>query len=128
MAKDQHTPTPWLVTDEIDRIYNGELIRPVSGNPSPVAVVCDFNRFDRDEERKANAAFIVKAVNAHDALVDAARSAIALIESYENKEGADLIAAEEMPDEWEELRAALALVDGEPVSPNRGRESEAPNV
>lgn len=59
----QHTPGPWSVTSEIDRIFNGELIRP--GKPeernTPVAVVCDFNRFDRDDERKANARLIAAA-------------------------------------------------------------------
>jgi hypothetical protein len=56
----QYTPGPWHVTDEIDWFHGGEVIRP--GDPtrreSPVAVVCDFNRYDRDQERQANARLI----------------------------------------------------------------------
>jgi hypothetical protein len=58
MAK--HTPGPWRVTDEINRFSGGEVIRPNRGDgaDSPVAFVCDFNRYDRDEEREANAHLI----------------------------------------------------------------------
>lgn len=61
-----HTPLPWKVAeDEIDRIHGGEVIRPTTGNPSPIAVLCDFNRYDRDAERTANANLIVEAVNTY---------------------------------------------------------------
>jgi len=59
-----HTPGPWRITDEIDRFHGGEFIRYGGINDAktgPVAVVCDFNRYDRDDERKANAALIAAA-------------------------------------------------------------------
>lgn len=59
----QHTPGPWEIIGT-DRIYNGEIIAPPEtrhGSRNPVAIACDFNRYDRDEERKANAALIAAA-------------------------------------------------------------------
>lgn len=63
----QHTPGPWALTTEIDRFHGGGVIRPVLAGGevprlgSPVAVVCDFNRYDRDAERQANARLIAAA-------------------------------------------------------------------
>ncbi|HEV8639415.1 MAG TPA: hypothetical protein VG370_34840 [Chloroflexota bacterium] len=59
-----HTPGPWhFEPDRFDRIYGGEVIK--AGEPGiqafPVAVVCDFNRYDRDDERTANARLIAAA-------------------------------------------------------------------
>lgn len=72
MNQEQHTATPWAIEpDALDRVHGGEVIRPTTGNPSPIAVLCDFNRYDRDAERQANAHFIVKAVNSHEKLVSA---------------------------------------------------------
>ena len=65
-----HTAGPWRVTDEINRSSGGEVIRPNRGDgvDSPVAFVCDFNRYDRDEERKANARLIAAAPELLEAL------------------------------------------------------------
>jgi|SRR5579884_333789 len=58
-----HTPGPWRVTGEINRFSGGEIIRPTLDDQtnSPVAFVCDFNRYDRDAERAANARLIAAA-------------------------------------------------------------------
>src|SRR5579884_1077934 len=60
-----HTPGPWVVTGEIDRFHGGEWIRPLNAEgyqkSELVAVVCDFNRYDRDTERQANARLIAAA-------------------------------------------------------------------
>lgn len=62
MNTPKHTPGPWAVTGEMDRIHGGEVILPNNGsNTSPIAVVCDFNRYDRDAERQANAQLIAAA-------------------------------------------------------------------
>jgi hypothetical protein len=57
-----HTPGPWVVTGEMDRFHGGEWIRPLDSEGHQkselVAVVCDFNRSDRDAERQANAHLI----------------------------------------------------------------------
>lgn len=65
----EHTPGPWHVTEEIDRFHGGETIRPGDGRTaSPVAVICDFNRYDRDDERRANAQLIAAAPEVLEAL------------------------------------------------------------
>jgi hypothetical protein len=55
----QHTPGPWHATDQIERTYEGNIVR--AGDPERgtiVAIACDFNRFDGDDERVANARLI----------------------------------------------------------------------
>jgi len=55
-----HTPTPWRVDPK-------KLLRVVSGDDNSVATV--GLQSDLCDQWEANAAFIVKAVNSHDALV-----------------------------------------------------------
>lgn len=70
----KHTPTPWEVADEADFMHRID-IRPIYEGPpkfgswSAVAQ-CeeDFGDYENGEGR-ANAEFIVRAVNAHDALI-----------------------------------------------------------
>ena len=67
----KHTPIPWAISDvgigfEIEALVDGKL--------SIIAQTQQLRPNDRDvnhTERKANAAFIVRAVNSHDALVAA---------------------------------------------------------
>lgn len=62
-----HTPTPWnLDSDDIGMWINAEC------NPIPLAKMCTKNNAHSHE---ANAAFIVRAVNSHDALVGALEDA-----------------------------------------------------
>jgi hypothetical protein len=83
-----HSPGPWRVTDEISRFSGGEVIRPnrSDGVDSPVAYVADFNRYDRDEERQANARLIAAAPDLLDALI-ALKEVVDVIASEECEEG-----------------------------------------
>lgn len=63
----ENTPGPWEITG-LERVYQGEVIK--AGN-SWVAVLCDFNRTDRDAEREANARLIAAAPSLRE-LVDRA--------------------------------------------------------
>lgn len=68
-----HTPGPWYATEQIDRIYEGNIIR--AGDPKTgtyVAIACDFNRYDRDAEREANARLIAAAPDLLAACTDVA--------------------------------------------------------
>lgn len=73
----QHTPTPWkLKTDDhLDgtSIYSNEIyITSLEGDDNPHQQKLGFRPV---EEQKANAAFIVRAVNSHEALLDALKTA-----------------------------------------------------
>lgn len=60
----KHTPGPWRIDDGLDRITNGEVIRGAKNAKNDgefIASVHDFNRYDRDAERKANANLIAAA-------------------------------------------------------------------
>ena len=98
-----HTPGPWRVTDEICRFSGGEVIRPNNGDgvDSPVAFVCDFNRYDRDEERQANARLIAAAPE----LLAAAKAVIRAF-GFAPPENMDL------PTEWDDLSSAIAKAEG----------------
>jgi len=65
--KQEHTPTPWEVQDEIGIVdyENGGLISVVDNFKCGTSIPGD--------EREANAAHIVKCVNAHDGLVEVLR-------------------------------------------------------
>lgn len=80
--KPQHTAIPWEPTG------NGE---PVKNIKDPIFYKLGIKHGGirvaeahgiGEEEAKANAAFIVKAVNSHDELVEALKSVLDTIESY----------------------------------------------
>jgi hypothetical protein len=86
-----HTPTPWVA---LPTAFNEGFT--ISAQPSPVlrgfTKQIAFVGDKADEETKANAAFIVKAVNAHDELVAALKGCLdALLSSTE--EDADYVEA-----------------------------------
>lgn len=54
----KHTPGPWTMSDGLDRITGGEVIK---AGTTWIASVHDFNRADRDAERQANARLIAGA-------------------------------------------------------------------
>jgi hypothetical protein len=80
----QHTPTPWQVDsgDElaIQSVEGGAQIATVLG---PDDFLCRDDDDDEvfEEECEANAAFIVRACNAHDDLVAALKSALAYVDA-----------------------------------------------
>lgn len=63
-----HTPTPW--TEDEGFIFEGDIVggHQANGLYEPGHQICNGPRL---AERKANAAYIVKCVNAHDELVEA---------------------------------------------------------
>jgi hypothetical protein len=63
----KHTDGPWQING-FDRIVHGEIITSDGGI---IAAVHDFNRYDRDEERAANARLIAAAPDLLAALVEA---------------------------------------------------------
>lgn len=77
----KHTPTPWRIssTPESPRLRPRRISRYFSISPEsgPAMITLDEGRRDIQE---ANAEFIVKAVNAHNALVDALKRARPFIE------------------------------------------------
>jgi hypothetical protein len=97
-----HSPGPWRVTDEINRFSGGEVIRPNKGDgiDSPVAFVCDFNRYDRDEERQANARLIAAAPE----LLEAARLVVEHQDHEEDCDGGCI----------DMLREAIAKAEAQP--------------
>ena len=80
MTNTQHTPTPWLVVPEKLGSYQ---IRTVDDDVT-IAGTFGYGADDRKDQEAANAAFIVRAVNSHDALIEAL--------SYLEKEMAELAA------------------------------------
>lgn len=90
--KTQHTPTPWT----LDQRGNIVTVKRSDIEPSNAeTVICDMMSFE-------NAAFIVKAVNCHDELVEAAQLALDVLSSSIFREG----------ETANILRAALAKAKG----------------
>ena len=74
----EHTPLPWRVEQETDLIWGACNTDDFSTRGMGYSIVegksGSWNKGKPDmDEREANAAFIVKAVNAHDALIEALR-------------------------------------------------------
>lgn len=86
----KHTPVPWMYQRNLEEFE----IWPKDGPP----ITTDLGS---GPDAEANAAFIVTAVNAHDALVAAAQAALSHIKSAPAPLASDRI---------EQLEAALALV------------------
>lgn len=72
-----HTPGPWKIVGT-ERTYGGEAIGAEGG--SWIAITCDFNRYDRDAEREANARLIA----ASPELLEAAQGTLEYWEFIEN--------------------------------------------
>lgn len=88
-----HTPTPWRVEQDTDLIWGACNPDDKSSYGMGYAIVEGksgekYSRYKPEmDERMANAAFIVKAVNNHDALVKALReSAADIVGSCKNPE------------------------------------------
>ena len=91
--KAQHTPTPWNL--------NGRHIDAEKGNKLIVSL-----RSEHDAENLANAAFIVRACNSHDALVEALENAKAeIISEIDTNTSTNIL--------LNEIDAVLAAAKGE---------------
>lgn len=105
MSEATHTPVPWRCD------YAGHLY---SSGEGYVAIITPFTPKEHHTEyggatpkARANARFIVRAVNAHEKLVEACKRVLTAIEWSTT---ADRMESEEQA---ELLRAALALAEGE---------------
>ena len=79
--KIEHTPTPWAVCNDYLCIFQEEKEEEI----------CTFNYINSDKQDKANAEFIVKAVNAYDqnqatikALVEVCKNAFNSLRTFRN--------------------------------------------
>ena len=97
MKKSEHTPTPWRVGDAGNTVFG-----PKTDKPAP-QIIADL--MGCGENRKANAAFIVRAVNSHDMLVNALQK---LLDCAETEKGMDFYSAHK-----ELARKALAAAKGD---------------
>lgn len=81
-----HTPTPWETGGRLTRVE----VLPKGWNRPICIADCDTKTApDNELEKCANAAFIVKAVNAHEAAMDSLRYIDYAIGGEENEEYAD---------------------------------------
>lgn len=71
----EHTPTPWKIGDRKPYV---EIWGPMRMNHHPILASMEH------EPREENAAFIVKAVNSHGALVRALQALVHQMEDYES--------------------------------------------
>jgi len=101
-----HEPTPYSIRDDV---------RSYSGNVQVAICVGPFNvggEFQHEDalgmDKKANAAFIVRACNSHEALVDALARAANFLEAVSKTIGSD-----SAMQEAEKARLALSLARGE---------------
>jgi len=89
-----HTPTPWFVSDwnndfgdEPFMVHSqeNEIIRAGQSGiwPGGIIKTAIANTEECDGDRVANAAFIVKAVNAHEGLVAALRDVLGRMENHD---------------------------------------------
>ena len=74
--KTQHTSTPWFIYPK----DNGEAL--IGNAPHPVAWVAVKKDYEFEPLAKANARFIVRAVNNHEALLGACKDNNDLADSY----------------------------------------------
>ena len=97
---ENHTPTPWIVSEDGATIKSKWITS--FGTPIMVAELSGYIIGNRVQ--KANAEFIVRAVNAHEELVEALTLVFHQAENFEQKAF----------DMWlEDARAALAKAKGE---------------
>ena len=101
-----HTPTPWMASE--GQLYNYDNISKDSGK-----TLAYIPYYDEENERdRANAAFIVQAVNSHDALVEALTVIMSEIDEQQKCGGGYSIDTH-LLETLDKARAALALAKGE---------------
>ena len=95
----KHTPTPWKYTGDEDGDFviwgagdKDNWIANVGGVIQPVGSI--------DPQEKANAEFIVKAVNSHESLIQLLKSAHEIIEVNWTHNDSDLNKYHELREEW----------------------------
>lgn len=109
----KHTPTPWIVSEYpmgygIERVEDSKNC-PVRGSVAFIDRIVGSASYP--DQAKANAGFILRAVNAHEALIEAAKAG----EYLGDKLGAGI----ELPpamiaEKLRIIRAAIAKAEGRP--------------
>ena len=87
LLKNKHTPTPWKVRIPSVDILNANQIMSVEDSVENIARCYDTTDAKSgcgEGDKRANAAFIVRAVNSHEALVEALGKACASVENQAN--------------------------------------------
>jgi len=113
--KAAHTPTPWKLNGTAIVPEHGAFISAVDTTVPHIGYLAHNNPFSAvDEERAANGAFIIRACNAHDALLSAAKEARKLLgyQSGSNPEYEKV---------WRQVTDAIALAEG-PMRPKQKRD------
>jgi hypothetical protein len=111
MSEPKHTPIPWRIG-----YYNAQkctigIVVDTDAGEDVVAEVCHHDGYLPGEFGEANAAFIVRACNSHDALLAACRRLLDVIDEY----GLHDHAGEDIGDvETSAARAAIAEAEGQP--------------
>jgi hypothetical protein len=98
-----HTPTPWVASSAPD----GTGIpgwNVIGADGWPVCSMMDVHATAR-ERNAANAPFLVRAANAHEALVEACKVALGRLEPFTKMRRPDMVI------EVKQMRAALALAE-----------------
>lgn len=113
----EHTPTPWRVEEGTDLIWGAcnPDDQSTRGMGYSIAQGKSGSWGDRKpdmDEREANAAFIVKAVNNHDALTKAINNYLA---TFDRCGGSESVSAEEFADRRQQMRVAVEAA-GQPSS------------
>lgn len=106
----QHTPTPWKVCDIAvnDQWHVGSTIG--AADPADGRRVCDVSRIPANYQ--ANAAFIVRACNAHDALVAALKESQAALVAWKHSYEAQSGTLAYIDAQWKANNEALAQAEG----------------
>ncbi len=109
MSDAKHTPTPWVFIPMNEYVYDAAFKYRIEGEDgfSPCCIYADGTKNKGTTE--ANAAFIVRACNSHDALVDALKKATDILERIDTQETRLVFTKDhEIPDLVKSSRQALA--------------------
>lgn len=101
----EHTPTPWRLPKVPAEAPDATIVCDADGGS--IADCTPAGPWIPEEQAEANAAFIVRAVNSHDALVKAIHDYLAV---FDRCGGSESVSAQEFADARAAMGAALAAV------------------
>lgn len=91
MKKDKeprHTPTPWKVRQDDQQLL-------ITGDYETIIARLDIWKNEGKKQMEANAAFVIRAVNSHEALIESIQGLLAIIKDDLPQLGNDLLEAED---------------------------------
>jgi len=105
----EHTPTPWIVTHQTGSDFSFDIVSPQE--PRGIIVGSTGSCMDVNSRSGADAAFIVRAVNSHEALLEAAKRIIDSINEEQRNNG--LVGyTEGFVIAFDDLQKAIAQAEG----------------